>query len=199
VNVIQNPKDQDQPRRFSFYYLFTKIIYKFEYRSSSNYCPNCLTSGETYLPVYLYKQSRKQTKEKFTSLFKLVLNKSYINLLSTNLIEKNRTSPLIKIQRLIQPYKLKNTWALTLGPTTLTILTKMLSVHQRASDTVKFRIELCVVIFIQEDIIYWTETETMSNICSLIKLALKITTKSDLNTISDPHMHYRWQQFNSQY
>ena len=82
VNVIPIPKDQDNPWRFSFYFLFTDITYKFEYRSSSNYSLYCQTSGD--LPVYLYKQSRKQTKEKFTSFFKLILNKSFINLLSTN-------------------------------------------------------------------------------------------------------------------
>ena len=47
VNVIPIPKDQDNPWRFCFYYLFTDITYKFEYRSSSHYSPNCLSSGET--------------------------------------------------------------------------------------------------------------------------------------------------------
>jgi len=47
VNVILISKDQDNPWRFSFYHLFTDITYKFEYRSSSHYSPNCLTSGES--------------------------------------------------------------------------------------------------------------------------------------------------------
>jgi len=47
VNAIPIPKDQDNPWRFSFYYLFTDITYKFQYRSSSHYSLNCLTSGET--------------------------------------------------------------------------------------------------------------------------------------------------------
>jgi len=63
VNVIPNPKDQDKPRRFSFYYLFTDITYKFEYRSSSHYSPNYLTSGDTiFQSICINRAGFKQQK-----------------------------------------------------------------------------------------------------------------------------------------
>jgi len=96
VNVIPNPKDQKNPKRFSFYYLFTEITYKFENRSSSHYNPNCLISGETNFQSTCINRAGNKHKKKITSLFKFILNKSYIiNLFSTNLLEKNRTSPFI--------------------------------------------------------------------------------------------------------
>jgi len=66
INVIPIPKDKDNPWRFSFYYLFTDITYKFEYRFSSHYSPNCLTSGETiFQSTCINRAGNKQKKIDF--------------------------------------------------------------------------------------------------------------------------------------
>ena len=63
VNVMQIPKDQDNSWGFSFYYLFTNITFKFEYRSSSHYSPNCMTSGETiFQSTCINREENKQKK-----------------------------------------------------------------------------------------------------------------------------------------
>jgi len=65
VWLVVNPEseDQDKQKCFSFYYLFTEITFKFEYRSSCHFSPNCPTSSESSsLPVYTEPEANKRKK-----------------------------------------------------------------------------------------------------------------------------------------
>jgi len=61
VKEIPIPKNQDNPLRFSFYYLFTDITYKFEYRSSSHLVQTAWPQVRFSFSLYLYKQKEKNT------------------------------------------------------------------------------------------------------------------------------------------
>jgi len=66
VKAIPIPKDQDIPWRFSFYYLFTDITYKFEYRSSSHLVQTrSLTSGETFFQSTCINRKGKNKRKKY--------------------------------------------------------------------------------------------------------------------------------------